>query len=231
MHRKASIPAVKRARWVSSAKFGGAMSETRIRRQRTQEERKAESERKIIRAAIDLFARQGYMRTTINQVGKAAGYTGGLVSHRFGSKEALLKAVVQRMSSRYLHDQLRPTIDLDSAERSVEKHIETFFKELATREKSMRALYVIMGEALGAVPEVQKDIAELNKGIRGELEALIERGVKAGAFRKDLDVKSAAVLLLAVLRGVAIQVLTDKQAVDIDALLPLVQRQVLASLK
>ena len=85
-------------------------------KRRTQQERKAESERAIILAAMNLFARQGYMRTTLNEIGKAAGYTGGLVSHRFGSKEGLLQAVLKHIRTRFLDDQLGSAITMDSAE-------------------------------------------------------------------------------------------------------------------
>ncbi len=206
------------------------MPETAVRIPRTQEERKAESERRIIRAAMEMFAQQGFMRTTISEVGKAAGYTGGLVSHRFGSKEMLLKAVVERMSSRYLRDQLKPSVVPDDPRRSIEAHVEAFFTELSAREKSVRALYVVMGEALGAVPEIQSDIAELNRGVRAIWEGTIERGKASGVFRADVDAKAHAVLILGLLRGITMQAITDKKAFDVKALLPLVKKQVLASL-
>src|SRR5213079_3307001 len=61
-------------------------------RRRTQAERTALSEKLILRAAIKLIARQGYSRTTLAEIGKEAGYSGGLVSHRFGSKQDRLRA-------------------------------------------------------------------------------------------------------------------------------------------
>lgn len=64
---------------------------------RTQAERKAKSDARIIHAAIELFAEQGYVRTTLNDVGNRAGYTGGLVSNRFGSKAALLRIVLDNI--------------------------------------------------------------------------------------------------------------------------------------
>ena len=48
-------------------------------RRRTQAERTALSEKLILRAAIKLIARQGYSRTTLAEIGKEAGYSGGLV--------------------------------------------------------------------------------------------------------------------------------------------------------
>lgn len=47
---------------------------------------------RILAAAIDLFARDGYARTTVRQIAEAAGVSPGLVIHRFGDKEKLRDA-------------------------------------------------------------------------------------------------------------------------------------------
>lgn len=198
---------------------------------RTQEERKARSERKMLRAARESFARQGYMRTTLSQVGKAAGYTGGLVSHRFGSKEGLLKAVVQHIATRFFSDQLEPRVSVKSAEESITNYIDVYLSEIEKRESTMRALYVIMGEAMGAVPEVRDEIALLNRAFRKRLVDIIDRGMKTGEFRKDVQPTAAAILITALLRGVTMQILADKKSFEVKDLIPLVQSQVLFALK
>ena len=147
-------------------------------KRRTQQERKAESEHAIILAALNLFARQGYMRTTLNEIGKVAGYTGGLVSHRFGSKEGLLQAVLKHIRTRFLDDQLGSAINMDSAEESLRNYIEIYINEVTVRESRVRALYVIMGEALGAVPEIRKDIAELDQQLHGAVLLLVRTFVR-----------------------------------------------------
>jgi AcrR family transcriptional regulator len=200
-------------------------------RRRTQEERKAESERQIIRAARELFAKQGYMRTTLNEVGKAAGYTGGLVTHRFGSKEGLLNAVVDASAGRFFEDQIRPVIEGRTAEAALAAYIATYLQEISKRESHMRALYVIMGEAMGAVPEIRKKIAELNKGFRNRIREMIERGVDSGEFNSAVDKNAASLMILGLLRGVTMQILADRRAFDIDEVIPMVQRQVLLGLR
>ncbi len=199
---------------------------------RTQEQRKSESERKIILAAIELFARQGFMRTTIAEVGKAAGYTGGLVSHRFKSKEGLLKAVVKSSLSSFL-DQLRPGVADDnlSAEQAINKYIEIYFSEVFVRESRIRALYVIMGEALGAIPEIRSAIAQLNKSTRHILANIIQKGIEAGEFNKTTDPSDAAVIVLGLLRGVVMQYLTDSRSFNRKKMLALIQASALASLR
>lgn len=54
-----------------------------------------ETRRKILGAAVRLFARQGYHKTTIADLAQAIGLTTGAVFHHFPSKEDLLEAVVE----------------------------------------------------------------------------------------------------------------------------------------
>lgn len=206
------------------------MSDSPAKR-RTQQERKAESERAIILAALNLFAKQGYMRTTLNEIGKAAGYTGGLVSHRFGSKERLLQAVLNHIRTRFLDDQLGSAITTESAEESLRNYIEIYINEVTVREGRIRALYVIMGEALGAVPEIRKDIAELNKRARNRLAGIIQRGIASGEFRNDVNPDTSAMLVMGILRGVVLQYLADPRAFNIKTVMKSVQNSAVSGLK
>ncbi len=201
---------------------------------RTQEERKAESERRILRAAVELFAKQGYLKTTLIEVGKAAGYTGGLVSHRFGSKEGLLNAVIENSTKRFMEDQLRPAIEgehISSAEASLKNYISTYFDEVYVRESHIRALYVIMGESLGSVPDVRPKIAQLNRQMRNRIAEIVSNGIEMGEFHQNVDPQAAAVLIVGLLRGVVMQYLADARAFKRDEILPLLQASAIAGLK
>ena len=52
------------------------------------------SRNKILLAALELFASQGYHNTSINQIAKKAEVAKGLVYNYFASKEALLEGIV-----------------------------------------------------------------------------------------------------------------------------------------
>lgn len=61
-------------------------------------EAKAESERRVVAAAADLFTRQGYATTTIPQIAAAAGVSVGTVAG-VGSKDALFLRVWEEAST------------------------------------------------------------------------------------------------------------------------------------
>lgn len=206
------------------------MADTAPRR-RTQEERKAESERQIIRAAIRIFARQGYLRTTLNQVGEEAGYTGGLVSHRFGSKAGLLKAVITNSGTRFLQDQIGASLGTESAEAALKNYIATYMGEVTLQESYLRALYVIMGEALGGDEEIQKQVAAFNQRTRRRITSIVQRGIDNDEFNKGVAAEDAGVLIMGMLRGVVMQYLFDREALDITRMVPKVQLAALGSLR
>jgi TetR/AcrR family transcriptional regulator len=54
----------------------------------------------VLAAAEQLFARNGYGGTSLQEIGDAAGVSRGLPSYSFGSKEALYAAVVARVFAR-----------------------------------------------------------------------------------------------------------------------------------
>ncbi len=184
---------------------------------RTQAERTATAHRRMIRAAISLIARQGYSRTTLAQVGKEAGYTGGLVSHHFGSKQGLLHEVVGRISGRFYEDQIQPaTLGLDGL-AALEAMIETYLNELVVRPERMRAFYVLMGEALGPVAEVRDAFAELNRGFRVTVRRWIGSGIASGEIRDDLDPDAESAAVVAMIRGAGSQWIADPGCFDLEA--------------
>lgn len=184
---------------------------------RTQAERAATANRRMIRAATRLIAQQGYTKTSLAQAGKAAGYTGGLVSHHFGSKEGLLRDLVGHITQRFYTDQIQPVIEGVSGLDALCALVDTYRNELVVRQERMRALYVLMGEALGPVPEINEVFAELNRGFRGNASDVIRAGIDQGEIRSELDPDAEAGLFVGMLRGVALQWMTEPGCFDLDA--------------
>lgn len=197
--------------------MGGQGQDLVTRPRRTQAERTATASRSMLRAARRLIARQGYTKTTLAQVGKQAGYTGGLVSHHFGSKQGLLRALVGRMTQRFDQDQIRPATENHAGLDALAATADAYLRELVVRQEHMRTLYVLMGEALGPVSEINEVFAELNAGFRMNARRLIEEGMARGEIRPGLDPEAEAGLFVGMLRGVALQWIADPGCFDLGA--------------
>ena len=193
---------------------------------RTQAERTATAARRMIRAAGKLIALQGYSKTTLAQVGREAGYTGGLVSHHFGSKEGLLRALVSHVSGRFYSDQLEPAMEGEEGLDALCGIAHAYLEELVLREERMRTLYVLMGESLGPVSEIAEVIAGLNGGFRGNAGKLIRQGIARGEIRADADPDVEAAVFLALLRGVGMQWVADPGSFDLEAVQQSIERTI-----
>ena len=209
-----------------------AISETA---RRTQEERRNESDARIIAAAIELFASQGYRQTTLIQIGQAAGYTGTLISNRFGSKEKLLRAVLAHILDRFYPDpetggggRAGNTETTPTADVQLLGFIERYLMDVNDRQSRIRALHVIIGEALGGMPQVHDQIVKVNRAFRRHVEGYIDHGIATGVFRADLDPAEAAVIIVGLLRGVTMQALAEPKEIAISSMIAPLQTAVLA---
>ena len=79
---------------ISSSDAEGAEHARKPRR--THAERREEAERSMLDAAVRIVAEHGLEYLTLAECGEAAGYSRGLAAHYFGSKDALIAALVQR---------------------------------------------------------------------------------------------------------------------------------------
>ena len=84
----------------------------------------------MLRAAYSSFANFGFRAATLRKIAAAAGVDPALVIHRFGSKEALWKAVIEKQTL-YLMPFIERFKDLQSQKTvPIRTRIETAFRLL-----------------------------------------------------------------------------------------------------
>lgn len=67
----------------------------------TQAERTAISDGRMLDAAMALILERGTHNTTLREIGELAGYSRGLASNRFGSKDELFAELIQVFNERW----------------------------------------------------------------------------------------------------------------------------------
>lgn len=185
------------------------------KQRRTQQERVAESDQRMLSAALRLIAERGYRGTSLAAIGEAAGYSRGLVHERFGSKAGLLWALTKQILRAWnqesrSHVAERTGIDalcdmLDNHRRAIEE------------DRGIRSFYALMFEAIGPTPDLQPEFRELHVRFRADIEKLLRAGIKSGEIRSDIDPKAQAALMLATQRGIGFQWLLDPSAFSLKA--------------
>jgi AcrR family transcriptional regulator len=187
---------------------------------RTQEQRRAEAERRVLDAAMALIARSGSRAVTLAEVGEAAGYSRGIVYHHFGSRERLLEAVVdeaQRFEA--------PAYQGDGLDHLV-RIIEAYLRNIVRRTPSVRAFLQLWGEAIAADPVLEPLFARRDADFRHFLATVVRQGVADGSIRSDVEPAAAAVLVLALLRGTGLQLIAQPPVRNVAAIIREAKRSV-----
>jgi len=190
-----------------------SQSKRSLRPRRTQAQRRELSDQRMLDAAFKLIERQGGSRTTLVEIGDLSGYSHGLVSYRFGTKGALVRAVTERLQ-RDFAKMLEPALSGRHGLKALTVTAETYLRSAAASDRN--AMYVLIGEALGPLREIRGEMAEADRKFRMSVQKLIEGGMKTGEIRGDVDPAAYSALFVGMLRGLVVQHLMKPRAFDID---------------
>lgn len=177
------------------------------------------STRRLLQAAVELIAERGYERTTLIAIGEKAGYSRGLVTGRFGSKDNLLWHLLERHFIQWSEERLDPELDALPAPAALEQVLERTRENVKNVPTHMRALYSILFESLVLVPEIRERVADMHRQHRATIERILLRGVEEGTIADSVDASALAGVWVGAFRGIAFQWLLDPESFDLDAAL------------
>jgi AcrR family transcriptional regulator len=165
-------------------------TQRRISRARlTQQERVAESAARLLEAAIELIAEQGFDRTTAAEIAERAGYSREMVRVRYGSKEALLQSIFGSELDR----RLLPPDDEDLTGLAwVLSRLDHVSRLLEEEPQLLRAFCVMSFEAAGPVPALRPWYSQWLADYERQIAAHLKAGVRDGTVRKDVDAEHVA---------------------------------------
>lgn len=183
---------------------------------RSQAERRGEAEQRLLAAAVGLVAERGLERTTLSDVGEAAGYSRGLPAHYFGGKSGLIVTLAAHLIELFGRALDRVEHHGPGLERLLGSAA-FYFDSAGKDHTKTRALFVLLGEGLSNALVTDR-LAELNARSARAFEANLRAAIAAGEIRPDIDPRSQSILILASLRGAVGQWLLAPNAIDLTAL-------------
>jgi AcrR family transcriptional regulator len=178
------------------------------------QERSERSTASLLDAAAELVAEGGYEAMTLAAVGERAGYSRGLVTARFGSKDQLLEALVERITTGWSHRNVLPRTVGRPGREGVVVLVDAIRAQAERDPHALRILYALMFEALGPNVALRTRFVEFHRAMRADLVELVERGQRDGSIAADLDAEAEAVFVVAQLRGIAYQWLLDDEGFE-----------------
>lgn len=196
---------------------------------RTQAERRADSEQRLLRASVELIVEQGLDGTSLADIGRRVGASHALVNHRFGSKDELVDRIIEAATEHYANaarKQIGRRTGLDALLATC-----ALYLDLVEDDDPLGRVHVVMwSEAIANSATRRPAQLEWDRLFRAFVSGLIEDGVAEGSIRADVQVEETALAIVGTLRGVAMQLMLD-EGTDLEAGQALIRSLVLAALE
>lgn len=196
----------------------------------TQAERTALSDSRMFEAAIDLINEYGTRKMTLKQIGERAGYSRGLASYRFGSKDGLLSELYARFDKRW-KEHISSRLEDERGLGAIRAGIRAQRDFFDTDSRYLSAMYRIWYESLGNQSEMRASLADHHRVYRQDAQQWVKEGVEDGHISPTIDAQQFAVRYCSFMFGTVYQWLVDPKALDLDALFDDYQLQIETILK
>jgi len=177
-------------------------------RPKTQAERTALAEERMIGAAIDLLNSVGIEGATLKAIGEKAGYSRGLATHHFGTKAGLFRKLLREVSASWveaLQDKVGDKTGREALLTATDAHLQHVLKH----PDHLRAMYILWFGSLDPGSEFKPNLSGFMRLQRESMAQWIRGGQELGEIRKDVDPARAGVQLYANLIGINHQWLVD----------------------
>ncbi len=171
---------------------------------------RAESKTKILVAALELFAIDGYHNTSISKIAKHAGISKGLMYNYFASKEQLLKEVVilSLEDAKKMSEQLLQNLEEISPTEALRLSLELFFQMLI-ENKTLWKLTFSLAMQISNMPSVTAVISKMFEDILQQFEMVLQ-------LNGYSDYNIEAKLLAAHLDGIALHFLIFEKTYPLE---------------
>lgn len=154
----------------------------------TQPERVEQSNRRLVTAAAELITEKGWEATTAAEIGRRAGYSRAMVHARYGSKDAILAAILQHGEVQHL---LPAPVPGETGMTNAIAHFLRIEEMYGQDPALVRAMFVMTFEAVKTTSPVRALLqAWFERGVEA-VDAGLRLGIADGSVRPDIDVERA----------------------------------------
>lgn len=169
----------------------------------------------ILEGAMKLFSRKGYHGTSIEEIAKAAGVTKGALYWHFQSKDDLLRHVILHYEKNFLNRIIQKvkTLEGDAFEK-FEKYARDNAAFVYYNRELCVSFITLAGEIVGSHHALEREFRRVYKKYENFLSELIIQGQNEEIFKKEIDPKLTALVIVAIIDGVTCQWSMNRDEID-----------------
>jgi len=174
----------------------------------------------ILNAAMACFARQGYHATSMDDVVRESGLSVGAIYSYFPSKEDLFLALSDDRANQalaYMNDLFRRPGPM--AEKTSEA-VDYFFDLLSDELLSLARMNVEFMNVAAKSERIKERQERRCESVRQFLRWMLTEAQRQGEIRDDVDIESAAELMMSLNEGLLVMSAAGLRAVSLERLKP-----------
>ncbi|BCB72586.1 TetR family transcriptional regulator [Vreelandella aquamarina] len=171
----------------------------------------------MINVGVRLIIERGPQQTTLKDVGELAGYSRGLASHRFGSKDGLFQEILSQGRKQWA-EELRRLVGERRGIEALLAATEAMRSFLTRSSDQYRAMLILWHEASGNASPLVEKLREHHEIQRRDVRRWIEQGIAQGDIIPTADPDFFAALATSMFYGTAYQWHINPQAFDLEQL-------------
>lgn len=180
-----------------------------------QVERSERSAEALLDAAVSLVAQGGLAALTFSAIAEESGFSRGLVTARFGSKQGLVDALIRRVWGRLRDEDVVPMEQPGTGMDALLSLVAALGNQAKDQPDDMRAMFVCMFDTVGTDHPLTERMVVFHQAMRTEIVASVERGLSDGSIRASVRAADTAILLVSSLRGLAYQWLLEPESFNL----------------
>ncbi|MDQ6525087.1 TetR/AcrR family transcriptional regulator [Nocardioides sp. LHD-245] len=184
-----------------------------------QQIRTERSTHRLLKAAAEILVEEGVNALTLANVGERAGYSRGLVTTRFGSKDNMIRTLVERMTSSWAATHVEPRVRGKGGLDGLLEMLREMRDQIARKPQDVLALQALLFDALNPASAARPPILDYNASLGRLVLSSIEAGQADGSIRSDLDGTREASRVLEGIRGIGFHWLLTPDGYDAAAAL------------
>lgn len=162
---------------------------------RASESSRAEKRMEILLKAHEVFAKFGYRKTSVEDIGKACGLAGPAIYYYFASKEELFAETIRATGEKEMELQREACLSFACPKRQITEYM---LRTLRSMQAYMQETQ--LADLTGVIPLACEAAKDLHRGAVTLVEQILTAGQQQGVFR-EMNVTYTAELIIACLHG------------------------------